>query len=61
MNEATFKIILIGDSGSGKSCLLARFIRDYFAQDYSVTVGSIWAIQVWTSPPRPSPSMRTIA
>ena len=40
MNEIAFKIILIGDSGSGKSSLLARFIKDHFAEDYSVTVGT---------------------
>ena len=39
MNEITFKIILIGDSGTGKSSLLARYIKDNFTEDYSVTVG----------------------
>ena len=39
-NELTFKVILIGDSGSGKSCLMARYIKNFFAQNYAVTVGT---------------------
>lgn len=27
-NEAMFKIIMIGDSGTGKSCLLTRYTKD---------------------------------
>jgi GTPase SAR1 family protein len=38
-NEAMFKIIMIGDSGTGKSCLLTRYIRDEFEADYKVTIG----------------------
>jgi len=37
--EALFKIIMIGDSGSGKSCLLSRYIKDYFTPEYHVTLG----------------------
>lgn len=28
INEAVFKIIIIGDSGSGKSSLLNRYVKD---------------------------------
>lgn len=27
-NEAMFKLIMIGDSGTGKSCLLTRYTKD---------------------------------
>lgn len=35
-----FKLIMIGDSGTGKSCLLVRYIKDEFTEDYNVTVGN---------------------
>ncbi|KAL0218585.1 hypothetical protein P9112_004238 [Eukaryota sp. TZLM1-RC] len=34
-----FKIVLIGDSGSGKSCLLSRFTRDEFIKESKSTIG----------------------
>jgi len=40
-NEAMFKLIMIGDSGSGKSCLLTRYTKDEFDMDYKVTIGIV--------------------
>jgi GTPase SAR1 family protein len=34
-----FKLIIIGDSGTGKSCLIARYTKDEFQNDYKVTIG----------------------
>jgi len=34
-----FKIVLIGDSGVGKTCLLARYRRDEFTYDTKHTIG----------------------
>lgn len=34
-----YKIILIGDSGVGKSCLLLRFSDDHFTESYITTIG----------------------
>mgnify|MGYP003347954761 FL=1 len=34
-----FKILLIGDSGVGKSCLLNRFTEDIFSENYISTIG----------------------
>lgn len=34
-----FKLLLIGDSGVGKSCLLLRFADDTYTQDYISTIG----------------------
>lgn len=28
INEAMFKLIIIGDSGCGKSCLMNRYVKD---------------------------------
>jgi len=36
-----FKVIIIGDSGVGKSCLLTRYVRDVFVTEHKVTLGSI--------------------
>ena len=37
--DLTLKIIIIGDSGVGKSCLLLKGIRNYYEEFYSPTVG----------------------
>lgn len=34
-----FKLLLIGDSGVGKSCLLLRFAENAYSQDYVSTIG----------------------
>jgi len=34
-----FKLVLIGDSGVGKSCLLLRFADDQFTDSYITTIG----------------------
>ena len=38
-HHALFKIIIIGDSGIGKSCMLKRLMEDDFRDDHDVTVG----------------------
>ena len=44
--EALFKIIMVGDSGAGKSCLLSRYIKDYFTSEYHVTLGTHCLLKV---------------
>ena len=39
MEEILFRIILIGDSGVGKSCILLRFTQDTFCDIHSLTIG----------------------
>jgi len=34
-----FKLVLIGESGAGKSCLLLRFADDAFTESYITTIG----------------------
>ncbi|OMJ82977.1 hypothetical protein SteCoe_16188 [Stentor coeruleus] len=38
-NEYFFKIVMIGDSGVGKSCLLTRYAEDEFNESYTATIG----------------------
>ena len=37
--DLSFKIIVIGDSGVGKSSLTTKAIKNYFDEFYSTTVG----------------------
>ena len=37
--DLSFKIIIIGDSGVGKSCLTMKAVKNYFENYYSPTVG----------------------
>ena len=38
-NDLSFKIIVIGDPGVGKSCLTGRATKDVFNAEYSTTIG----------------------
>ena len=37
--DHSFKIVLIGDSGVGKSCILMRFADDKFNENFYATIG----------------------
>jgi len=37
--DFTFKIVMIGDSGVGKSCILLRFADDQFNDNFYATIG----------------------
>ena len=38
-SDYIFKLLLIGDSGVGKSCLMLRFADDAFIDSYVSTIG----------------------
>lgn len=38
-SDYLFKLLLIGDSGVGKSCLLVRFADDTYTDSYISTIG----------------------
>lgn len=35
----SFKVLLIGSAGVGKSSLLLKYVKNMFSYDYSVTTG----------------------
>lgn len=37
-----YKLLLIGDSGVGKTCLIIRFAEDNFNSTYISTIGRLW-------------------
>lgn len=37
--DFVFKLIVIGNSGVGKSCLMQRFLKNEFNEDHEVTLG----------------------
>lgn len=37
--DLLFKVLLIGDSGTGKSCILIRFAENIFSDNYISTIG----------------------
>lgn len=40
-NELLFKIIVIGEPATGKSCLMVRYVKDDFDPKYNVTIGTV--------------------
>lgn len=38
-SDQVFKMIIIGDSGVGKSCLMLRVVDNEFKSDHQVTIG----------------------
>jgi len=45
--SATFKLLVVGDSGVGKTCLTLKFIKNTFAEEQGVTVGIDMLPKLW--------------
>lgn len=42
--DSTFKILVLGDSGVGKTCLIYRYTEGIFSEAYVSTIGNVLAI-----------------
>lgn len=38
VREYLFKLLVIGDMGTGKTCFIKRYVHQYFCQNYRATV-----------------------
>ena len=43
-----FKILIVGDAKTGKSCLLQRFVNDSFSENYISTIGIDFMVKTVT-------------
>lgn len=48
--EVTYKILILGDSGVGKTCLIFRFIENIFSDSYISTIGKLVVCKVARKP-----------
>lgn len=48
MEEILQKILIVGDSGVGKSCIQSRFTNETFEDDHSPTIGVEFATKTIT-------------
>ncbi len=39
MKRQSFKMIVVGDSGVGKTCLVQKFVKGNFFSNYNMTIG----------------------
>lgn len=46
--EHTFKVLVIGDIGTGKTSIIKRYVHNYYPQNYRSTVGLVALVAQFT-------------
>mmetsp|Transcript_5838 Transcript_5838/g.8573 ORF Transcript_5838/g.8573 Transcript_5838/m.8573 type:complete len:223 (-) Transcript_5838:63-731(-) len=54
MGEHLFKILVVGDVGAGKSCIINKYIRDEFSPNYKSTIGVDFGLKMLKIPSKDS-------
>ncbi|XP_012665310.1 ras-related protein Rab-15 [Otolemur garnettii] len=57
--DVLFRLLLIGDSGVGKTCLLCRFTDNEFHSSHISTIGACWRSEMHLLFPEPSAAIST--
>jgi hypothetical protein len=58
-NSFHFKLVLLGNSGVGKSCLVLRFVREEFFEEQETTIGGEGSVAARGNTTHPSESPPT--
>ncbi|XP_049851636.1 ras-like protein rasD [Schistocerca gregaria] len=46
LKQNTYRLVIVGDGGVGKSCLTIQFCQNYFVSDYDPTIENMYRKQV---------------